>query len=60
MLGKGWISDVSATAMLFSHAEQVREYIHAAIKESQSQAIAFNEGLTEVAEKGTQLALSER
>jgi len=58
MLGKGWISEFSATAMLISHGEQVREYIQSALEEAQSQAMAFTEGLAEVVEKGTKFALS--
>ena len=60
MLGKGWISEFSATAMLISHGEQVREYIQSALEETQSQAMALTEGLAEVVEKGTRLALSGR
>ena len=60
MLGKGWISKFSATAVLISHGEQVREYIQSALEKAQSQAVALTEGLTEVVEKGTRLALSER
>ncbi len=60
MLGKGWVSEFSATAVLMSHGEQVREYIQSALEEAQSQAMALTEGLAEVVEKGTRLALSGR
>jgi hypothetical protein len=60
MLGKDWIPKSSATVVLLSHGEQVREYIQSALEEAQSQAMAFTEGLSEVVEKGTQFALSGR
>ncbi len=60
MLGKGWISEFSATAMLISHGEQVREYIQSALEEAKSQVMALTEGLAEVVEKGTQFAFSVR
>jgi hypothetical protein len=56
MLGKGWISEFSATAMLASHGAQVTEYIQSALEEAQSQAVAFTEALAAVVGKGTQFS----
>jgi len=56
MLGKDWIPKSSATVVLLSHGEQVRENIHTALGETQSQAMAFTEALVTIVEKGTQLA----